>query len=114
MTVGESGGRSGAKRGEDRNDPSHSRVACDLNQTYRLKIKVKYLSKHSNLRNCTVSCEQRSGVQGSERSRSEVSSGMSASVQNPHIIKFELLKRMQEYNKFEILVNQKNHNYLGP
>ena len=30
MPVGESEGRSGAKRGEDRNDPSHSRVACDL------------------------------------------------------------------------------------
>ena len=30
MPVGESEGRSGVERGEDRNDPSHSRVACDL------------------------------------------------------------------------------------
>ena len=35
MPVGESVGRSGAERGEDRNDPSHSRVVCDFKYHYK-------------------------------------------------------------------------------
>ena len=47
--VGESEGRSGVKRGEDRNDPSHSRVACDLIFNQRFKSKVNYSSNHNIL-----------------------------------------------------------------
>ena len=45
MPVGESGGRSGAKRGEDRNDPSHSRVAHDLTKKNNFKT-IKSLNQN--------------------------------------------------------------------